>query len=424
MTWRCFSPPPEHAVRIAWILLLALAGCAGGLVSTEAPAPGGSGSGGGLSIESLASGVSASLRGLDVVDDRVAWASGSEGHAGVSTDGGRSWSFERALGYEERDFRDVEGFSAERALLLAVGAPGLILETEDGGATWKERYRDDRAEVFLDAIECAELERSDRPAPVIGSGSEAPAVCLAFGDPIDGRFLLLRSEDSGRTWTEIVGPEAIAGEAAFAASGTALRFAGDAAVGSETAAAVGAHAHSDQSRVGTPAPDLEVALGTGGAEPPRVLRSSDLGRSWRAEAVPLAAGAPSRGVFSLVANAGAGWVAVGGDHAAENARTGTAAHRAADRSGVDGKPSQGGQGSVWRPATRPPGGYRSAVERLADGRLVATGPTGTDLSDDGGATWRRITTQGFHAVRRARRGELVLLAGADGRIARLAMAQR
>ena len=136
------------------------------------------------------SGIDASLRGLSVIDDRVAWASGGEGQVGITTDGGATWRFARVAGHEERDFRDVEAFSATRALIVAAGAPGLILETTDGGATWRQRFRDDRPEVFLDAIDCLDQRR-----------------CLVLGDPIDGRFLLLASEDGGLSWAERQGPK-------------------------------------------------------------------------------------------------------------------------------------------------------------------------------------------------------------------------
>jgi photosystem II stability/assembly factor-like uncharacterized protein len=319
----------------------------------------------GSDLEPLSSGVDASLRGLSVIDDRVAWASGADGWVGVTRDAGESWSFARVAGHEQRDFRDVEAFSAQRALIVAVGSPGLVLETTDGGASWSERFRDDRPEIFLDGIECDHWT--------------SPPRCFVFGDPIGGRFVLLASADGGESWSELAGPEALPGEAAFAASGTSIRI----------------------------APNGEVAIGTGGAASARVLRSSDWGRTWRAEAVPLAAGAATRGVFSLAPTADGGWIAVGGDYGAETATAGTAARGA-------------GAGPSWELATAPPGGYRSAVDRLGDGRLISTGPGGTDASDDDGRTWRPISTLGFHAVRRSKHGGLVLLAGANGRLARLA----
>ena len=317
-------------------------------------------------IEALVSGIDASLRGLAVIDDQVAWASGSDGQVGVTTDGGATWRFARVAGHEDRDFRDVEAFSATHALIVAAGAPGLILETTDAGGTWHHRFRDDRPEVFLDAIACLDQRR-----------------CLVLGDPIDGRFLLVASEDGGASWIERTGPEALPGEAAFAASGTAI--------------VIDRHGW--------------VAIGTGGGAQARVLRSSDFGRTWLAETVPIAAGAPSRGVFSLTPAASGGgtdWVVVGGDHEAPADTGGTAARR---QSTSDGSP--------WKAAAPPPSGYRSAVERLAGGRMIATGPNGTDLSDDDGASWKPHGASGYHVVRRARRGSLVLFAGEGGRLGRL-----
>jgi photosystem II stability/assembly factor-like uncharacterized protein len=396
------------------VALFALAGCApSGPLAEGAGASGtASGPAAGFSIERLRSGADASLRGLHVVDDRVAWASGSEGHAGVTTDGGRHWTFRRAAGYEDRDFRDVEGFSAEHALVMAVGSPGVILETTDGGRTWIERFRDERPEVFLDAMECIDrrslVEPTARPEPPdasstsVASGSAPGTTCLAFGDPIAGRFLVVRSVDGGRSWTAIEGPESLPGEAAFAASGTALRF--RRRNRSETTADGGAA--------------VEVAIGTGGGQRSRVLTSTDLGDSWRAEVVPLAAGAASRGVFSLVDDGVAGWVAVGGDHLAPNQATGTAARQLRGRSLPPGEPARPGAPDWSRPG-QAPAGYRSAVERLGTGQLITTGPNGIDRSDDLGASWLPLSTEGFHTVRCSPGGDLVLLAGADGRIARL-----
>jgi photosystem II stability/assembly factor-like uncharacterized protein len=308
-------------------------------------------------LEPLAAGVAESLRGLSVVDDRVAWVSGTRGHVGRSTDGGATWTFARVPGFEERDFRDVEGFSAERALVVAVASPGVILETADGGASWTERFRDQRPGVFLDGLDCA--------------GGR----CAAFGDPLDGRFQVVVSEDGGRNWHAIEGPAALDGEAAFAASGRSIR--------------IGA--------------DGRIRLGTGGAAARVLVETAD---GWQAAATPLAAGEATRGVFALAEVGDDRWVAVGGDFRAGGERAGSAAIS------DDG-------GRSWRPAGEPPGGYRSAVERIEGSRLLATGPSGTDESDDGGATWRALAPDGFHVVARARSGRLVLLAGADGRLARL-----
>jgi len=334
----------QRSILLATLAATALAAAAGAADS-------------GRRLEPLVSGVAESLRGLAVVDDSVAWASGTRGHVGRTTDGGSTWTFARVAGHEERDLRDIEAFSAERALVIAVAAPGLILETVDGGATWTERFRDERPEVFLDGIDCA----GER--------------CVAFGDPIGGRYQVVVSDDAGRSWRAIEGPAALDGEAAFAASGRSIRLGADG----------------------------RIRLGTGGAAARVLLETAE---GWQATTTPLAAGEATRGVFALAEVGDGRWVAVGGDFRAEGERAGTAA--VSD----DG-------GRTWRPAEEPPGGYRSAVEPVGEQRLIATGPSGTDESVDGGATWRGLSSDGFHVVARGRSGRLVLFAGADGRLARL-----
>ena len=59
-------------------------------------------------------------------------------------------------------------------------------------------------------------------------------------------------------------------------------------------------------------------------------------------------------------------------------------------------------GRTWTlPTGKPPDGYRSAVTYVPAHRvqlLVAVGPTGTDLTADGGESWTPLGTMGFHAV--------------------------
>ena len=48
---------------------------------------------------------------------------------------------------------------------------------------------------------------------------------VAFGDVINGKIMILLTDDQGKTWKEAAAdniPEAVAGEVGFAASGTSL----------------------------------------------------------------------------------------------------------------------------------------------------------------------------------------------------------
>ena len=56
----------------------------------------------------LTSGVTARLRGVSAVSDRVAWASGANGTIVRTADGGATWRTLQVPGAEKLDFRDID----------------------------------------------------------------------------------------------------------------------------------------------------------------------------------------------------------------------------------------------------------------------------------------------------------------------------
>src|SRR4051794_808366 len=91
-------------------------------------------------LQILTSGTRTSLRGLSVVNDQVAWVSGSNGTIGRTLNGGKDWKWFTVRGFEKTDFRDIEAFDGTTALIMGVGEPAYILRTVDGGDTWKVVY--------------------------------------------------------------------------------------------------------------------------------------------------------------------------------------------------------------------------------------------------------------------------------------------
>lgn len=315
------------------------------------------------------SGVSVRLRGVSAVNRRVAWASGASGTYARTTDGGRTWRVGVVPGAEGLDFRDVDAFDADTAYLLAIGEgeSSRIYKTVDGGAHWTLQFQNRRASAFFDCMAFWTRARG-----------------LAISDPVEGRFLVVTTDDGGRTWKESSAsgmPAALAGEGGFAASGTCV-------------AAFGAS---------------DAWFGTGGPAGARVFRSHDGGRSWEVSTTPLATG-KAAGVFSLSFWDAARGAIVGGDYTLEKESAGNAAVT-----------DDGGQS--WRAvAGRRPEGYRSCVARVHGTRgptLVAVGPSGSDYSVDGGRTWTLLGSEGFHALSVARGGEVAWAVGEQGRIARL-----
>lgn len=311
-------------------------------------------------IQILASGRKVSLRGISVVSSRVIWVSGDHGTIARSLDGGKSWTWMSVPGLENRDFRSLHAFGSGVALAAAAGAPALIVRTVNGGVNWNEVYRNGAPASFLDGIAFWDQKRG-----------------LAYGDPLDGRLLVLSTENGGARWSELPAgqrPPTVEGEAGFAASGTSIRAWG-----------------SGMSLIAT------------GGKRALLWESRDFGRSWTTRTCPIRQGAPSQGIFS-VAVSGNDWVVVGGDY-----------RRSAERNGVACWSSDGGR--TWSAPKVAPGGYRSAVEALGGPRFLATGPNGTDLSVDGGFVWHPISPQGFHAIGREPNGAGAYLVGSGGRIA-------
>ncbi|MGW0600385.1 WD40/YVTN/BNR-like repeat-containing protein [Streptomyces sp. NPDC002776] len=287
------------------------------------------------------------FRGLAAVDRDTAWLAGSAGTVLRTTDGGASWRNVSPPGAGELQFRDVEAFDARRAVVLAIGEgeASRVYRTDDGGATWTEAFRNTDPRAFYDCMAFFDRRHG-----------------LAMSDPVEGRFRILSTADGGRSWTVLPQdgmPGALPGEAGFAASGQCLVTAGS----------------------------KDVWLATGGAARARVLHSADRGRTWTAADTPIPAGDPARGVFALAFRDRAHGLAVGGDYRPDQSSPSAAA-----------RTRDGGAG--WRPAAAPVSAYRSGVAWLPHSRTaaLAVGPTGTDLTTDGGRTWRTVDTGSYDTV--------------------------
>src|SRR5262249_17301814 len=131
----------------------------------------------------------------------------------------------------------------------------------------------------------------------------------------------------------------------------------------------------------------------------------DGGDTWRVATTPIPSGQPSAGIFSIAFRDARNGVIVGGDYKKE----GEARDNVATTS--DG-------GLTWNLVKGPrPGGFRSAVAySLGAAMLVATGPSGSDCSLDGGASWAPVGGAGYHAISFARSGAGWAV-GEGGRIA-------
>lgn len=312
-----------------------------------------------------------SFRGLSVVNSKVVWISGSRARFVKTTDGGATWTIGAIGKRDSLDFRDIHAFDARTAVAISSGEAekGLatIMRTTDGGATWKTVYSTDMKGVFFDAISFWDSRNG-----------------IVQSDPVDNKLFLLTTNDGGVTWSRVDPrgiPEMLEGEAAFAASGTAMIVQGQS----------------------------NAWIATGGAAVARVFRSTDRGRTWKVSATPLHSGdGGSAGAFSVAFADAKHGVIVGGNYS--QPRTSYVNVALTD----DG-------GATWTAAPGPtPPGYLSAVTYLpgsANKSLVALGLVGTATSSDGGKSWTMADTLGYNAVSFATK-EIGFAVGDRGRIAK------
>ncbi len=323
-----------------------------------------------------ASGADVRLRGISAVDGRVAWASGQKGTVLRTVDGGTHWTRLVVPDAQALDFRDIEAFDADTAVILAIG-PGeasRIYRTVDGGATWTPVLQNRDPRAFFD---CMTFD-----------GARG----WMLGDPVDGRFQLYATTDGGRRWRLTGdGPEAAEGDAAFAASGPCI-----------------AQGHG------------RLAVATGGPEPSLQIRR-DGEPDWERLAMRMTGVAASTGVFSVAPTGTTGaFVAVGGDYKAEStpaasATTSTVPVLGHRRVGKAVGPDAFGHALAPLPMTS---GYRSGVAcRRGEDACLAVGPTGVDQLRDG--MWVPVSAEGFDAISIA--GNVAWMVGNGGRIARMVL---
>jgi photosystem II stability/assembly factor-like uncharacterized protein len=293
----------------------------------------------------------------------VIWAAGSNGVVLRSPDDGKTWKRLHVEGGEKLDFRGLASFGDRMAYLMSVGENGdsRIYKTTDAGENWRLQYSDKRAGFFLDAVVC----RGEKN-------------CFAISDPVEGKFLLLHTED-GEHWKELPReqmPAALPKEGVFAASNSSLTLCGE--------------------------NGEELFFGTGGSAA-RVFHSRDAGKTWTAAATPIASGNTSSGIFSLRCK-GDAVVAVGGDYRNVSNDMGVAAYS------LD-------HGATWKLAESGPPGFRSGVDVSYGGVWVAVGPTGEDISSDVGKHWKHSASLNLNAVTVLPDQTTVLAVGAGGLVA-------
>lgn len=349
-----FSSVGKHLFCIlVWLLL---SGTANSLIAQPTPVK--------INFITLNKNTPTGIRAISVVNDSVIWVGGSHGFVGKSIDGGNSWNWMHPDN-DSLDFRSLKSFDKQNAIVVNAGSPAFIFRTEDGGNHWEKVYTNRDSAIFLDGM-------------VFKNRKEG----MVYGDPMNGRFVILKTKDGGKHWKMQPlrrRPKAIQGEASFAASNSAI--------------------------FSLPASSF-VWIATGGSAS-RVFFSKNFGKRWKIFKTGMLHGKSSTGIFSLAfINKNTG-VCVGGDYTADSVRLMNAV---LTRNG----------GITWQKPIINPYGYRSCVAYLSPDTLLATGTSGTDMSFDGGLTWHPLSKKDCNIIGISPTNQRkIYLAGAHGKIVRL-----
>ncbi|MFI5311748.1 MAG: Type 1 glutamine amidotransferase-like domain-containing protein [Gemmatimonadales bacterium] len=285
------------------------------------------------------SGSTASCRSLSAVNADVAWAGCSGGRVFRTTNGGATWSADSVPGASRLDFRGIKAFDANTAVITSAGAAeqgaAKIYRTANGGRSWELVWNDSTKGIFLDGLAFWDAQHG-----------------FTFSDPVDGRLVILTTDDGGVHWAKVPAaniPPVLKGEAAFAASNTQLTVQGSS----------------------------NAWIASGGGAVARVFRTTDRGRTWTVSSTGMPGGA-SAGLFGIAFADAMNGLAVGGDYRITSGITDYALRTS------DG-------GITWRPAgDRRPDGVTQGVAFVPGSRppvFVATGARGAAFTRDFGATW-------------------------------------
>lgn len=311
----------------------------------------------------------AGFRGLTISPDNTIWVSGTKGTILKSIDFGEKWELINAGNDESDDYRDIEAFNKDTAVIMKVGSPGKIFFTKDGGKIWELRYQNDHPAVFFDSM--CRINKNG---------------LIAFSDPIDDKFYLIKSDNSGIDWRSIVSDSicySIKGESAFAASGTCVVSYGK-----------------------------KIWMVTGGSES-RVIFSSDYGEKWINSKTIYKTSSATQGFYSVDFCDELYGIIVGGDYTKKEISENNLF--ISDDGGIN-----------WKKAENPPLGFKSCIKFSPVNKkmVVVTGTSGTDISYDRGINWKHIDDESYNVCDFSKDGRFVFFAGDRGNLAKMEIKQR
>jgi len=302
----------------------------------------------------------ASYRGVAVAHG-LAVVAGSGGQAYLANLDKKKWIKLNPTTNDKIEFRDVEILDKNTILLMSAGEgeASKIYKSTDTGKTWEIVFQNHHEKAFFNGFDFWDSKHG-----------------VLISDPIDDKLYLLETNDGGNTWNRLQSPslpKLNESEYGFAASGTGIKcFANG-----------------------------ELRVATGGTTA-RIFKSTNYGKKWTIENPPIIQGGSSKGIFSIDYLDKKTGIAVGGNYQADT---------------YTGENICLLQNNKW---IKPKGAevlqYASCVQYINQNMLIATGTSGTAISNDGGTNWSYLPkVEPYHALSFDAQNNIGLISGGDGR---------
>lgn len=133
------------------------------------------------------SGITALINSISIVDNNVTWAAGDSGKIIRTTDAGLTWSSVDGGHFGDAIIWNIDALDSNTALLTITPPPfsaTFIYKTLNGGASWEQVFSQNGG--FINNIHMVNQ--------LYG---------LAYGDPIGGKWTVIRTTDGGASWNRI-----------------------------------------------------------------------------------------------------------------------------------------------------------------------------------------------------------------------------
>lgn len=298
-----------------------------------------------------------SFRGLAIINDSSWVISGSQNTIVKTTDYGKNFHWIQSETYASRDFRDIEVFTPTHYVALAIAHPGILIETQDGGNTWKEIYRNETEGIFLDAL--YKTKKGD---------------LYTLGDPIEPKepFLLKNQRQITHLFNHPVKLND-AQESFFAASGSNLYV------------------------------DEQQAMLVSGGKASFLYWYTP--NHHKAYALPKLA-STTAGINGLCYEPkyNIGYL-TGGDFSSPDSTKGTLLKFSIKKNELH-----------FDQRTTLPSGYKTDAVILSKSKVLVCGYSGVEISEDGGKSWRMITKDSYNTCQLTPDGKRVILVGSKGKV--------